>query len=207
MLPMSDKLGPVDINRMVALVRDFQGGKQVIPVEEPKLPGPPAPVVVLAPTTKVPVAVPTPGAVGPKVQLPLVAPAGETAARIRVGAGIFRQYCIVCHGPDGRGTQMRPVLPPIPDFTSPPWHKEHSDAQLMVSILDGKGTLMPANRGRVTEDQVGDVVAFVRAFGPQALVTQSAPAASDSDFEKKYRQLQEQWNALEAELQKTKEKK
>ena len=41
MLPNSDKLGSVDVKEMVALVRGFQGGKQVIPVEEPKLPGPP----------------------------------------------------------------------------------------------------------------------------------------------------------------------
>jgi mono/diheme cytochrome c family protein len=222
MLPMSDKLGPVDINRMVALVRDFQGGKQVVPVEEPKLPGPPAPAVVAVPTAPSvasttpapPVTGTTPPKVVPKVDLPLVAPAGETAARIRVGAGIFRQYCIVCHGVDGKGTQMRPVLPPIPDFTSPPFHKEHTDVQLMISILEGKGTLMPANRGRVTEDQVGDLVAFVRSFGPQSAVAQSRPAAAgttagvgvgdDSDFARKIQTLQEQWNALEAELQKTK---
>jgi mono/diheme cytochrome c family protein len=225
MLPMSDKLGPVDINRMVALVRDFQGGKQVVPVEEPKLPGPPAPVVVSAPSTPVTVTTPVPTVTEPvppkgtpKVDLPQIAPPGETAARIRVGAGIFRQYCIVCHGVDGKGTQMRPVLPPIPDFTSPTFHKEHTDVQIMISILEGKGTLMPANRGRVTEDQASDLAAFVRSFGPQAAVAQGAPTApgaaaagtgagaGEDDFARKIRLLQDQWNALDAELQKTKGK-
>jgi mono/diheme cytochrome c family protein len=210
MLPMSDKLGAVDLKQMVALVRGFQGGKQVIPVEEPKPPGPPAPEVVKPPEKLLS----SSGAAAHKasqtpVQEPLVAPSGEMAARIRIGASIFRQYCIVCHGSDGKGTLMRPVLPPIPDFTNTAWHKEHSDAQLLVSILDGKGTLMPANRGRVTEDQAGDLVAFVRSFGPQALATQApgtrgAPAVSD--WEVKYGELVNQWNALEAELQKTKGK-
>jgi mono/diheme cytochrome c family protein len=205
MLPMSDKLGTVDANQMVALVRRFQGGKQVIPVEEPKLPGPPAPAVIEAPSAILSTPLPTPTP-GPKVELPLVAPPGETAARIRVGASIFRQYCIVCHGPDGKGTVMRAVLPPIPDFTSTAFHKEHSDAQLLVSILDGKGTFMPANRGRVTEDQASDLVAYVRAFGPKLFTPTIAPAASNSEFEKAFRQLEEQWNALERELLKTKGK-
>jgi putative heme-binding domain-containing protein len=137
-----------------------------------------------------------------KVEQPLVTVPGETAAgtRIRIGANIFRQYCFVCHGADGKGTSMRPVLPPIPDFTSSAFHREHSDAQLQVSILDGKGTFMPANRGRVTEEQAGDLVAFVRAFGPK--VVAAKPAALDSNFEKAYRQLEDQWNELEKELHK-----
>jgi mono/diheme cytochrome c family protein len=197
MLPMSDKLGNVDIKQMVALVRGFQGGKQVIPVEEPKLPGPPAPAIVTAPST--PISVPS----TPKAELPLVAPPGETAARIRIGASIFRQYCIVCHGTDGKGTNMRPVLPPIPDFTSAAFQKDRSDVQIQLSILDGKGTLMPANRGRVTEEQAGDLVAFVRTFGAgyKPAVAASKPQAV-SDWELKYGELEGQWNALESELQK-----
>jgi hypothetical protein len=100
---------------------------------------------------------------------------------------------------------MRPVLPPIPDFTSPAFHKEHTDAQLQVSILDGKGTLMPANRGRVTEDQALDLVAYVRAFGPKGLVPAPTIPASTSDFEKSFRQLEDQWNELQRLLQQTRE--
>jgi mono/diheme cytochrome c family protein len=207
MLPMSDKLGSVDINQMVALVRGFQEGKQVIPVEEPKLPGPPAPAMVAPPTAIASPPPSTPAPVVPTVRQPLVAPPGETAARIRIGASVFRQYCMVCHGPDGKGTQMRPVLPPIPDFTNRTWHKERSDAQLLVSILDGKGALMPANRGRITQDQAGDLVAFVRAFGPGLPTARPSAAASESEFEKAFRQLEEQWTELDKELKKTKGQK
>ncbi|HVC92646.1 MAG TPA: c-type cytochrome [Pirellulales bacterium] len=198
MLPMKDKLGAVDVKQMVALVRKFQGGKQVIKAEGPKLPGPPAPAT---PTTAAAVAAgPLPQ--DPSAAQPLVAPSGETAARIRVGAGIFRQYCIICHGPDGTGSIMRDKMPPIPNFTQRAWQKVHTDAQLQVSIMDGKGTLMPANRGRLTPDQVRDLVPYVRAFGPA--MPQSQGAASDTDFEKSFRQLESQWNELQKELQKTK---
>jgi hypothetical protein len=98
---------------------------------------------------------------------------------------------------------MRPVLPPIPDFTNPTFQKEHSDAQLLISILDGKGAFMPANRGRVTEEEGRDLVAFVRAFGPATAVA-AKPEASASEFEKSYHQLEAQWNELEKELQKYK---
>jgi mono/diheme cytochrome c family protein len=205
MLPMKDKLGAVDVKQMVALVRGFQGGKQVIDLEAPKAPGPPAPVVMTPPTA----ILSTPLAAGSKANQPrpaaepLVAPAGESAARIRIGASIFQQYCIVCHGPDGTGSIMRAAMPPIPNFTSAAFHKEHSNAQIKVSILDGKGTLMPANRGRVTEEQADDLVAFVRAFGPGPFVA-AKPQASDSEFEKSYHQLEAQWNELEKELQKYK---
>src|SRR6202035_3635688 len=104
----------------------FEGGKQVIALEAPKLPGPPAPLVVTPPSTMLS----PPPLTGPKGEQPLVSLPGDTAARIRIGASIFQQYCIVCHGPDGTGSIMRASMPPIPNFTSPIFHQEHSDAQI-----------------------------------------------------------------------------
>jgi mono/diheme cytochrome c family protein len=205
MLPMKDKLGSVDTKDMVALVRGFDGGKQIIPLEAPKAFGPPPQVVDTAPT-----AILTPGVTGPKTDqpslgsAPLIASSGDIAARIRIGANIFQQYCMVCHGPDGTGSIMRASMPPIPNFTSAAFHKEHSNAQITVSILDGKGTLMPANRGRVTEQQAEDLMAYVRAFGPPAFAVQTKTQATDPDFDKKYRQLEQQWNDLQKELEKIK---
>ena len=59
-----------------------------------------------------------------------------------------------------------PLCRRLPDFTRPSFQEQHSDPQLLISILDGKGTLMPANRGRINEAQARDLVAFIRAFGP-----------------------------------------
>lgn len=208
MLPMKDKLASVDAKEMVALVRGFADGKQIIPLELPKAPGPPAPAVVTAPSAILSPAPPVPNAGAQRAAPgPLVAPSEDAAARIRIGATIFQQYCIVCHAPDGTGSIMRAAMPAIPNFKTDEFHNGHSDAQIMVSILDGKGTLMPANRGRVTEQQAGDLVAYVRAIGSRLPTAKSGPAASDIEFEKAFRQLEEQWNALEKELQKTKKDK
>ena len=68
--------------------------------------------------------------------------------------------------------------------------------------MDGKGTLMPANRGRLTTDQVRDLVPYVRAFGP-SLPSAEGPLP-ESEFSTAFRQLERQWNELESQLQKAK---
>ena len=40
------------------------------------------------------------------------------AAQIRVATVIYREYCVNCHGKDGKGLELKPAMPKIPDFTS-----------------------------------------------------------------------------------------
>jgi hypothetical protein len=88
---------------------------------------------------------------------------------------------------------MRAAMPAIPDFTSRTWQESQKNAQLAVSILDGKGALMPSLRGRVTDANAPDLVAYVRAFCP----AQTAPEqAVTSDSEKRFRELEQEWNEL-----------
>jgi mono/diheme cytochrome c family protein len=121
-----------------------------------------------------------------------------SAARLSVASGLFRQYCLVCHGPRGTGAEIRASMPTIPDFTSRAWQAGANSTQLAVSILEGKGTLMPSFRGRVNEEQAQDLVAYVRAFGPEGMTTQASPDASD--FEKRFRQLGAEWDELEKQM-------
>ena len=183
MLPMKDKLGGTDVEQMVAFVRAFQGGKQRVALEPQQHPIPPGPVH--------PAVIP-----GPKtpVQKP---PSAETAARLRVATGLYRQYCLTCHGPDGRSSPMRAAMPTIPDFTDRTWQAGQSNAQFLVAIRDGKGTFMPSFRGRLSDAQIRDLVAYLRAFGPPP----TTPAEGATDFEKRFQKLQRQWDELEKQLQ------
>jgi quinol-cytochrome oxidoreductase complex cytochrome b subunit/mono/diheme cytochrome c family protein len=185
MLPMKDKLSPADAEQMVAYVRKFSGGKQVVKVDPPEPPVTPPDRPVVVPGGKLP-------------RLPQTNPPAKEAARVRAATGLFRQYCLICHGPDGRGLEFKSSMPTLPDFTSRRWQEEVSDPQLTVSILEGKKTLMPAFRGRVTEEQARDLTAYVRAFGPAR--TRPLDVAAD-DFEKRYRELQDQWHELHRQLQ------
>jgi quinol-cytochrome oxidoreductase complex cytochrome b subunit/cytochrome c len=187
MLPMKDKLAPADAERMVGYIRAFQGGKQVVQVE-PKPPSPPPVPPVNVPGPGKPAAEPAPSA-----------PAAEDAARMSAATGLFRQYCLVCHGTDGRGAALRPSMPTIPDFTSRSWQAGVSRPQLVVTILEGKGTLMPPFRGRVSDAQAQDLAAYVRAFGPERAAAREA-STGDSDFEKRFRELESEWGELQKQL-------
>jgi hypothetical protein len=90
-------------------------------------------------------------------------------------------------------------MPPIPDFTNPHWQLEKKDGELLLSILEGKGTLMPPNNMRVTRDQARDLVAFIRAFGPARPAEESI---GDTEFDRSVRRLQAQFQQLESELKK-----
>ena len=46
------------------------------------------------------------------------------------------------------------------------WHRRRSDQQLKISILEGRGSRMPAFHGKLGDDQVGDIVAFLRSLAP-----------------------------------------
>jgi mono/diheme cytochrome c family protein/uncharacterized membrane protein len=113
-------------------------------------------------------------------------------------SGLFRQICMKCHGADGTGSQTRSLLSEIPDFTSAPWQERRADARLMASILDGKGSEMPPQRGNVSEEQARGLVAHVRGFAP----TREKPGQGEqagramASFAERYRRLQEEQEEL-----------
>jgi mono/diheme cytochrome c family protein len=192
MLPMKDKLSPADAKVMAALVREFAKGNKPLRVEpeKPVVPTPPEePKVVPSPKEKPPVR--------EKPESP--GRSAELARRLRAATGLYRQYCLICHGPKGTGSDMRRSMPPIPDFTQRGWQDGVTNPQLTASILDGKGTFMPAFRGRVGDKQAADLVAYIRAFGPSRPQRVETPA---TDFEKRYRELEEEWKELQRQLDK-----
>jgi mono/diheme cytochrome c family protein len=186
MLPMKDRLAPEDADHLVAYVRLFGGGKQQVK---------PEPSLVVQPEPTGPAVVPPP--VRPPAEQRAGATDAETTARLRAATGMYRQYCLICHGADGHGQEIRASMPAIPDFSNRVWQEGASNAQCGVSILDGKGTLMPAFRGRLTDADVQDLTAYVRAFGP---VRAPAAPAGASDFEKRFRQLEEEWDELQKQM-------
>src|SRR5262249_28654454 len=81
-----------------------------------------------------------------------------------------------CHGADGRGSVARDNFPTLPDFTLRAWHEKRADPQLLVSVLEGKGTGMPPFRGKIGREQARGLIAFVRSFSPSGSRPASAAA-------------------------------
>jgi len=77
---------------------------------------------------------------------------------------LFHTKCAVCHGDDGRGSDVGKSLDVV-DLHSPAVQKQ-TDAQLIDAVTNGKGK-MPPNKGRITAAQIKSLVAYVRELGKQ----------------------------------------
>jgi len=86
----------------------------------------------------------------------------------------------------------------IPDFTSPAWQTSRGNSQLSVSILEGKGVLMPPWRSKVSPEVASDLVAYIRKFGPPGLVITESSLAQ---FAGRFRDLRKKWDELDTMTQ------
>jgi cytochrome c6 len=78
------------------------------------------------------------------------------------GAALFKAKCAPCHGADGKGdTSMGKVLK-VRDLTSEDVQKQ-TDSQLTEITENGKGK-MPAYKGKLTDAQIKDLIAFIRTL-------------------------------------------
>jgi mono/diheme cytochrome c family protein len=123
------------------------------------------------------------------------------AAGPPAGRALFRQHCVKCHGADGTGKTARQVMPEIPDFTRTTWQRRRSDAQLLVSIRDGKGLAMPPWRDKMTSGQARDLAGYVRLFAPTRTgPRQQQEQAPETNFKKRYHRLEEQLDELKRQF-------
>lgn len=81
------------------------------------------------------------------------------------GKSLFSSLCARCHGADGKGEGYTKFTPPVADLTDPAIQRQ-LDATLFKRIHDGKAdTAMGAWKMALTEEQIADVVAYVRLLG------------------------------------------
>jgi mono/diheme cytochrome c family protein len=78
------------------------------------------------------------------------------------GADTFKAKCAACHGPDGSGNTTMGKNLKLRDFGSPDVQKQ-SDEELTTIITKGKGK-MPSYDGKLTKDQISDVVKYIRTL-------------------------------------------
>lgn len=85
------------------------------------------------------------------------------------GARIFQRTCAGCHGQDGRGTDRPGLTKPARDLTKAEFQAQITNQQLRQSIRIGKGQ-MPGFAGLMAEDDIADVIAFIRTLAPPGTV-------------------------------------
>jgi cytochrome c6 len=78
------------------------------------------------------------------------------------GADLFKAKCAMCHGPDGKGQTAMGKTLNLKDLGSAEVQSQ-SDADLTNTITNGKGK-MPKYDGKLTKDQISDVVKYIRTL-------------------------------------------
>jgi mono/diheme cytochrome c family protein len=130
----------------------------------------------------------------PGGRAPTAHPATVTA---ETPAQVYSRLCVRCHEDDGRGEAARDLFPKIPDFTDREWQATRSEAQLLVSVLQGRGTGMPPFRRKLSEERARALVGYVRAFGPGR---GSSGASATTDFDARFRQLEAEFEAVDKQI-------
>jgi len=95
------------------------------------------------------------------------------------GAALFIQNCAGCHGVAGHGGVA-------PELANPTFQQAASDAFIVTTIRNGRrGTAMPSFQPRVpgarslSDAEIADLLAFIRALGPAARKPQTALVPND----------------------------
>jgi len=73
------------------------------------------------------------------------------------GREVFMRECMACHGASGEGS-----MPGLPNFKEGATLYKN-DNELTDIIRDGRG-IMPSFNGLLTDDDIRDVVAYLRTF-------------------------------------------
>jgi mono/diheme cytochrome c family protein len=86
---------------------------------------------------------------------------------IHTGSQLFIAYnCLDCHGAEGSGAMG-------PSFQDGRWHFGGSPGEVFESIYQGRPDGMPAWGGRITNDQIWMLTAYVRSLSSKDLSTEN----------------------------------
>ena len=84
------------------------------------------------------------------------------------GAKLYKRYCGGCHGEDGRGG-AHTFMPHVANLTAKDYIEFIPDGFLFTVIAEGgvavgKSGFMPAWRGTLSEQDIKDVITFIRTL-------------------------------------------
>lgn len=98
-------------------------------------------------------------------------------SRATPGEIVFTQNCAVCHGPKGLGDGPGGETLPVKPFDLTTHFFQHDEQYHFQTILNGRG-YMPAFGSRLSQDQIVDVIAYIRLLAIQARQQSANPNAT-----------------------------
>ncbi len=111
-------------------------------------------------------------------------PADPWADALARGGKIYRHYCQICHGEEGKGDGFNSYnIEPTPrDLTDEAFWQQTTDERTYYTVSQGGGSvgksvMMPAWGHTLTDRQIRDVITFVRALARQPKAS-AAPSSA-----------------------------
>jgi len=86
---------------------------------------------------------------------------GEPGADLVLGKKVFADNCLACHGADGKGNRELGA----PNLTDKIWFYGSDKATIVQGVQNGRGGVMPAWNGRLSEPIIKALTVYVYSFG------------------------------------------
>jgi len=92
---------------------------------------------------------------------------------------VYNMDCALCHNAngDGKSDLAKDMQLTLSDWTDPKALASQSDQQLYDVIRKGKGKMPPEDDSRAKNDEIRDVVMYIRTFAKEGATAPAAPAA------------------------------
>lgn len=100
----------------------------------------------------------------------LVNPLKPTTDVLAAGKKAYDRRCAECHGDTGKGDGMagEGMTPAPANLIDGAWEHGSSDGEIFTVIRDGSGDGMKSFKSKLTEQQMWEVVTYVRSLSTQA---------------------------------------
>jgi cytochrome c oxidase cbb3-type subunit 3 len=85
----------------------------------------------------------------------------EPGVDLGLGKKVYADNCALCHGPDGKGNREMGA----PNLTDKIWFYGSDKATIVQGIENGRGAVMPAWGGRLSEPTIKALTVYVHTFG------------------------------------------
>ena len=97
-------------------------------------------------------------------------PVAASAASVTAGQAAYAKNCRFCHGADAKGNgAMAPKDTHPSDLTDAKWDRGATDGEIFLVIRDGAGPdmKMKGYKGRMADNDIWNVVNYLRSVGPK----------------------------------------
>jgi cytochrome c5 len=107
----------------------------------------------------------------------------KNAQAIDKAKGVYNMDCALCHGAsgDGKTDVAKEMGLTLVDWTDPKTLSSRLDEELFTIIRNGKGKMPAEDKGRASDDEVKNLIVYIRSLSKNQTAATPAPAAPPVD--------------------------